>query len=348
MRTLPKLLAGVFAIGVFIIVALARQEGKTPAEKPPEMKFNDVKEIAPGVFFRYSSISANDKTIKFGGSNHVWVVFKDHVVVIDANFPEGAGEVIEAIKKTTDKPIKFVLDTHHHGDHAYGNAVWAKAGAKILSSKNTARLLKTSGPMAWENAAKDREDVRKSDLKQVDESFDEKLVLDDGTQRIEFYQLGHSHTIGDAVAYLPKHKILCTGDACVNGAFNYMGHSNSASWITRLEKMEKFDIKFICPGHGKVATKDLLKTQKRYFVELREQVKKGIDAKKELKDIVASLDMPWYKEWTGVDVTETPMNKDNVKHVYDELNGKIDHDRLGRIEREGWPYAPSTDRLVGR
>src|SRR5205823_3350255 len=124
------------------------------------------------------------------------------------------------------------------------------------------------------------------------------------------------------VAYLPKQKVLCTGDACVNGAFNYMGHSNSASWIRCLEAMEKMDVDLICPGHGPVAGKDLLAKQKRYFVELRAEVKKGLDAKKSLDTITAGLDLPWYKEWTGAAVTGPAMNKDNVKHVYDELTGK--------------------------
>src|SRR5262249_53849952 len=91
----------------------------------PQMQFNEVKEVAPGVFFRYSSIiPLDDGKIPFGGSNNIWVVFEDYVVVIDANFPKEAGDVIAAIKKTTDKPIRYVLDTHHHGDHAYGNAVF--------------------------------------------------------------------------------------------------------------------------------------------------------------------------------------------------------------------------------
>src|SRR5437870_13761513 len=107
----------------------------------PQMKFNEVKEVAPGVFFRYSAISATDMKVPFGGSNNIWVVFEDYVVVIDANFPKEAGDVIEAVKKTTDKPIRYVLDTHHHGDHAYGNAVFAKAGASIVSQANCARWL---------------------------------------------------------------------------------------------------------------------------------------------------------------------------------------------------------------
>src|SRR5947207_9283734 len=106
-----------------------------------KMKFEEVREVAPGVFFRYSSISASDPKIPFGGSNNIWIVFKDYVVVIDANFPKEAGDVLADIKKTTKKPIKYVLDTHHHGDHAYGNCIWAKEGAQIVAHKGAKRLL---------------------------------------------------------------------------------------------------------------------------------------------------------------------------------------------------------------
>jgi cyclase len=330
MRKRLTLLAAVGIAFALVVYASAEKPAEEAKQLPiPEMKFNDVKEIAPGVFFRYSSISADDPKIKFGGSNHAWIVFKDFVVVIDANFPAEAADVIADIKKTTKKPIKYVLDTHHHGDHAYGNAVWAKEGAKIVAHKNTARLLKTNGPKQWEDAAKDRKDVKESELKQVDITFDDKYELKDETQHVIFMHFGHSHTIGDSSAYLPKHKILCTGDACVNGAFNYMGQSNSASWIKCLDAMAKLDIDIICPGHGKMARKDLLGLEKKYFTELRAEVKKGIEGKKSLEDITKGLNFPWYKEWTGVEVAGPQMNKDSVKHVYDELMGKIDHDRLG-------------------
>lgn len=320
---LPAAVAAAFGLALYA----AADRPPAPADKPlPEMKFDDVAEIAPGVFFRYSSISATDPTVPFGGSNHTWVVFKDYVVVVDANFPKEAADVVAAIKKSTNKPIRYVFDTHHHGDHAYGNSVWAREGAKVVAHKTAARLLKVNGPKQWEDASKDRDDLRKTELKQADITFDDPYVLDDGVQRVEFRHFGHSHTAGDAVAYLPKHKILCTGDACVNGSFNFMGHSNTASWIKCLDGMEKLDIDLVCPGHGKVARKDLLATQRRYFVDLRAEVQKGLDARKSLDDITAGLDLPWYKEWTGKAAKE---NKDNVKHVYDELTGKVDHDRLG-------------------
>jgi glyoxylase-like metal-dependent hydrolase (beta-lactamase superfamily II) len=300
-----------------------------PADELPKMQFNDVKEIAPGVFFRYSSISATDPSIPFGGCNNTWVVFKDYVVVIDANFPIQAADVVAAIKKTTNKPIRYVLDTHHHGDHAYGNAVWAKEGAKIVASKPTGRLLETRGPQQFAQAKAGNDGpkhIGEGMFKPADITFDDKYVLDDGAQRVELIHVGHMHTAGDAMAYLPKHKILCTGDACVNGAFNFMGHSNSASWIRCLDKLQEFDVNLICPGHGQLARKDLLNRQKRYFEELRQQVEKGIKDKKELKEIAAKIDMPWYKEWTGKDASK---NDDNVKHVFDELQGKVNHAELG-------------------
>src|SRR5205085_1696887 len=101
------------------LVTLAYASGSAWADDaPPKMKFNEVKEVAPGVFFRFSSIGPEGTGIPFGGSNNIWVVFENYVAVIDANFPKEAKDVIAAVKKTTDKPIRYVLDTHHHGDHA--------------------------------------------------------------------------------------------------------------------------------------------------------------------------------------------------------------------------------------
>jgi phosphoglycerate dehydrogenase-like enzyme/glyoxylase-like metal-dependent hydrolase (beta-lactamase superfamily II) len=309
----------------WLLILLGVLAGATAlaADDLPPMKFNEVKEIAPGAFFRYSSISATDKTVVFGGSNNIWIVFEDYVLVYDANFPKEAGDVVEAVKKTTDKPIRYVLDSHHHGDHAYGNAVFAKAGATVVAQANCARWLREKGPKEFADAGRaptGRADIRESSLKVPSLVFDDKMVLDDGKQRAELLFLGHAHTPGDAFLYLPRHKLLCTGDACVNGAFNYTGHSDTASWIKVMERAQQLDVTVICPGHGPLAGKDLLEKQKRYFVELRQQVQKGLDANKSLEEITASIDMPWYKEWTGVPANS---RKENIEHVYGELTGRV-------------------------
>src|SRR2546425_8977032 len=153
------------------------------ADDFPKMNFNEVQQIAPGVYFRYSSISATDDKIPFGGSNNIWAVFEDYVAVIDANFPKEAEDVVTAIKRTTDKPIRYVFDTHHHGDHAYGNAVFAKYGASIVAQANCARLLRINGPKEFAEAGRGpagRKDIADSSLKVPNVVFDDKLVLDDG------------------------------------------------------------------------------------------------------------------------------------------------------------------------
>src|SRR6202048_4191156 len=80
-----------------------------------------VHEIAPGVFVR---LAEPEKKII---ANAGWVVFRDYVLVIDANYPWGARAILADVRKTTSKPIRFVFDTHYHGDHAFGNSVWVDA-----------------------------------------------------------------------------------------------------------------------------------------------------------------------------------------------------------------------------
>ncbi len=307
----------VLSIGLWFVPVIS-------ADDPiPPLKYNEVREVAPGVFFRYSAISATDKSVAFGGSNNIWVVFGDYVVVYDANFPKEAGEVIAAIRKTTDKPIRYVLDSHHHGDHAYGNAIFAKAGATIVASAGCARLLRLNGPAEFQEAGRPptgRKDIAASFLKVPDLIFDDKLVLDDGQQRAELFFFGHAHTAGDALLYLPRHKVLCTGDACTNGPYNYTGHGDTASWIRVLERMQQLEVKLVCPGHGPLAGRDVIAKQKRYFVELRQQVQKGLEAGRDVEDIAKSIDMPWHKEWTGIEARE---RLENIRHVYDELTGRV-------------------------
>src|SRR2546430_8969542 len=186
-----------------LLIGLGISCSPAAAEDLPQLQFNEVKEVAPGVFFRYSAIGPEGTNIPFGGSNNIWIVFEDYVAVVDANFPKEAGDVIQAIKKTTDKPIRYVLDTHHHGDHSYGNAVFGEAGASVVAQTNCARLLRVNGPKEFAEAGRGptgRKDVAESSLKVPNVVFDDKLVLDDGKQRVEFLYLGNAYTSGDAFA----------------------------------------------------------------------------------------------------------------------------------------------------
>jgi glyoxylase-like metal-dependent hydrolase (beta-lactamase superfamily II) len=274
-----------------------------------------VTELAPGVFFRKAQWMPD-----FIGCNQGWIIFEDFVLVIEASFPNQAEELIKEIRKTTDKPIKYVFDTHWHGDHADGNPVFIADGASAIAAESSREQFLNKGITSFDNAKQDKP-KEYGQLKYGIPSvyFPKKMVLEDSKQRVELIHIGHGHTRGDAVAWLPKHGILFTGDSCVNGPFNYTGESDTASWISVLTEMTKMPVKTVCPGHGEMSDEKLIETQRRYFVELRQAVLEGISGGKSLDDIKKTVDFPWFKEWTGVTVRERP---ENVEHVYKELTTK--------------------------
>jgi glyoxylase-like metal-dependent hydrolase (beta-lactamase superfamily II) len=319
-----------------VIVALLALWTATAVLKaaPNEVK---ITELAPGVYFRKAQTEP-----RFTGCNQGWVVFKDYVLVIDANFPGQAAEVIQTIRKYTDKPIRFVFDTHYHGDHADGNPQYVKIGATVIAHERSQPLFRTKGLEGFTLAQKDPN--RKDEYAPLEYAipslyFSHKLIFDDGNQRVELVFLGHAHTAGDAVAWLPKHGILFTGDACVNGAFNYTGDSNTESWIAVLSAMEELGVTHVAPGHGELGGKELLATQRRYFIELRAAIRKAIDAGQTLDQIKMEIDLPFYKEWTGVDVKT---RVENIEHVHRELTAG--RRPLEEDQRFGaWQKLPSED-----
>jgi cyclase len=274
-----------------------------------------IHELAPGVYFRKTQTEP-----EFIGCNQGWVVFKDFVLVIDANFPNQAEEVVKLIRRTTDKPIRYVFDTHYHGDHADGNPIYTAIGATAIASENSRQQFDTKGIAGFQQSQRDKPDeYGKLEYEKPSLYFPKKLVIDDGTQRVELLHFGHAHTPGDAIAWLPRHGIAFTGDAIVNGPFNYTGDSNTESWIGVLTSAQQLPIKTIAPGHGELSDKSLIDKQKRYFVELRQLIQLAIDAGKSLDDIKTSIDLPFYKEWAGVDVKE---RVENIEHVYSELTAQ--------------------------
>src|ERR1051326_4613136 len=113
-----------------------------------------VKQIVPGIWFREGDLQ------NLGHCNNIIIEMKDYLVVVDANFPSGARAALADAKKISSKPVKYVFDTHHHGDHAYGNSIWTDAGATTLAYKGVADEMKRNEPAAWQAAAKARKHVR--------------------------------------------------------------------------------------------------------------------------------------------------------------------------------------------
>jgi glyoxylase-like metal-dependent hydrolase (beta-lactamase superfamily II) len=266
-----------------------------------------------------------------GHCNHGWIIFEDYVLVIDANFPSGAKEIIPKIRAVTQKPIRFALDTHHHGDHAYGNQVWVENGAVPLAHTGVVEEMKRyetgyygSKPGRWEEAAGGRPDVKESRLKPPSLLFPKELIFDDGKHRVEIMHLGIAHTQGDSFAWLPNEKILFTGDACVNGPYNFVGDGDIAKWIATLDAARKLGAKIVCPGHGPRDAETMIADQQAYFRSLREQVGQLVKSKKTPEQVKASVD-----QVKGAITANKQVSRyvgmffaNQVEKVYTELTGK--------------------------
>jgi cyclase len=211
-------------------------------------------------------------------ANCTWVIFKDCVLVVDANFPWGAREILPRIKSTTRKPIPFVFDTHYHGDHTYGNSLFVDAGATVVCSEVCAEELRTKGARGWTNWNNPSHSLTGARLELPAITFTDGMVFDDRTQRVEITRLGPAHSKGDPVAYLPREKILLTGDLCVTWVYgNNIGDADAdpANWIRALDRISHWDVKTVVPGHSTPAASTELGQQRDYLADMLEQVRSG-------------------------------------------------------------------------
>lgn len=221
------------------------------------------------------------------GSQECIVVGARDVLLFDSGTtPAGAKALLEDIKLITDKPVKTVVNSHFHYDHVGGNSVFGP-DVQLIGHTYTRTAITTLDPTHREpfasygrNTAARMESAQKQlagetdpakkaqlqpqlavaqrDAERIKEisfvppriTFDSKLFIDDGTREIQLLFLGRGHTAGDIVMYLPKEKIVCSGDL-VEGGLPYMGDGYFDEWVTTLQNLKALDFDLDLPGHGR-------------------------------------------------------------------------------------------------
>jgi len=297
--------------------------GAVPAQSAQDA---EVDRIAPDVYFHEGDV-VNDNAPAV--CNNGWIIFEDYVLVIDANFPAGAQLMISKIRTITNKPIRFAFATHHHGDHAYGNQVYVDNGGVPVAHAGVLEEMRRLEPGRWEEAAKERADVRGSRLKPPSVLFTHDLFFDDGKHRVELMHLGVAHTRGDAVAWLPNEKILFTGDMCVNGPYNFVGDGDVGKWIATLDAAKKLGAQIVCTGHGPRSVSSVLDDQQAFFKSLQDQVGTHLanadphESKAQIEAIRSALKAnPQVARYVGTIDPRGDLFAMQVQKVYEELTGK--------------------------
>jgi len=253
-----------------------------------------VREVAPGVWTREIPLGSGL------GANQGWIEFEDFVVVVDTNVLDLEGRMIDELHATTDKPIRFVVDTHHHGDHAHGNGRFAALGARIVAASAAREAFdKTRRDFAGQRLRRDHYPAYE-EIDWVGPSiwFDSRLTFDDGSRRVELLYLGHAHSPGDALVWLPEEGVLFTGDVVANRHLSYLGDASVDRWIGILEELRRLPVRVVVPGHGPVGDAEAIVRQVAFLTDLRDAVRAAAGAGEEdPAAIAASLRLPGHPLW---------------------------------------------------
>lgn len=181
------------------------------------------------------------------GGNVAFMPTSEGVIVVDDKFAADAPQIVARIKSVTDKPIRYVLNTHQHPDHTGGNEAMLAAKAEIIIQKNARANMVTN---------------KMPGLPRITFTDESQVFL--GGQEVVARHLGRGHTNGDAVIYFPSQKALHTGDLFVSSGAPFCDTDNGGSikeWSGTVQKvLQQYDFDTVIPGHGAVAKRaDLVK-----------------------------------------------------------------------------------------
>jgi cyclase len=307
-----------------------------------------------------------------GGGNTTVIIGDRQVLVVDTCFlPSAAREDIAQIRQWTDRPVTFVLNTHFHNDHNFGNRIYMDAfpAITIIAQVETKKEMDRFGPGSLQREEKDSygnqqalhkmletgilpdgrplseddkkevhaelarlpkviEELRNVQFQSATLTFERGFSIDLGNREVQLKFLGRGNTPGDAIAYLPKEKILVAGDLVDLPLPNvYDGYPSE--WIQTLDSLAQMDAKTIVPGHGPVLH------DKTYIYLLRDLMQSAVDQVNEklrqtapamfqtVDDVKDSVDLTAFRQRFAGDDKDLAAAFDNVvarlvKLVFDE------------------------------
>ena len=324
------------------------------AQGQPPQAAHRFQPIAPSV---YAAIGTGTLNV---GSNSCVIVNPDDVLVVDSHItPESARVLIREIRTVTDKPVRFLVNTHFHFDHANGNQVFgapvdiigheftrrkllgdvmAKGtifGETLAGLPNQIDQLKQRAAAEKDAAAKARLEqqlrVQQAYADQVKEvkptppsvTLNDHMTLFRGDREIRMIHPGRAHTAGDVVVFLPRERVVCTGDLLVAGISNLSdGFVNE--WPATLEKVRALDFTDVVPGHGDPwKGKEKIDHWQAYLRDIWQQASKLHDQKVAAEEAAKRIDMTSHKNHYP-NLTAPGVAPIGVVRMYAIMEGRAD------------------------
>ena len=257
-----------------------------------------------------------------GLTNAGIIIGDDSVLVIDSlRVPSFARDLIQDVKTITEKPIGFVIDTHSHWDHSWGNEEFPEA--TIIGHKNCyAEMIDMEWNEEWRKKVVSSNDPWSEEGNLVNitppnMTFETSMQLYFGGRELDLKYFGRAHTSGDIYIHLPKEKIVFTGDVAQDGGVPYLGDCYPADWPETDNQLASLPIERFMSGHGPIGDHNALVEAKDFIHTLVDSVKHAIadgqDSLQASKYVINEMS-PKYGDWRSFDRIG-----ENLPSVYDKL-----------------------------
>lgn len=281
----------------------------------------------------------------WGWSNAGLVVGDNEAVLIDTFFDlKNTQELLDAVRTVTDLPIRKIVNTHHNGDHCFGNQLVEGATvighyrcrAEMLTGASPALMagLKDAGtnggPLAYLKRAFSAFDFEGIDIVAPTVTFEDRLWLHPGGTSVRLEYFGPCHTLGDIVAYVPDDGVLFAGDIAFIGSTPLVWEGSILNWIETVGRIGALKPRVIVPGHGPVTDIDGLRSMEAYLGHVFAQGATLKDRGLTPSQAALEMDIGEYASWKDPERLVL-----NLMRLWLELDGKRASERIDTLSAFG-------------
>jgi cyclase len=278
------------------------------------------------VQIKVTKVAGTVYMLEGAGGNIGASVGDDGIVIVDDQYAPLAEKIQAALKGITDKPVRFIINTHYHGDHTGGNAYFQKQ-APIIAQDNVRKRLESSGRAGNGGSVHmDHKPAPNEALPIITFDHDVTVHLNGEDIRALFFPAGH--TDGDSIIFFPKSNVVHMGDDFVTYGFPFIDVDSGGSINGMIDGVEKViaqvpaDVKII-PGHGPISSVDDVKAYLTMLKATRDVVAKSLKEGKTLDQMKqAKLLDPW-KKYSGDFINQDAFLETLYNSLTGQMNGKF-------------------------
>jgi cyclase len=275
------------------------------------------------VQIKVTKVAGNIFMLEGAGGNIAASVGEDGIVIVDDQYAPLADKIQAALKGLgiTDKPVRFVINTHYHGDHTGGNEPFANIGSTVIAQDNVRKRLETGGTAG--NGASVKMEVKPATHGALPViTFEHDVTVHLNGEDIRALHFPAGHTDGDAIIFFPKNNVVHLGDDFVRYGFPFIDVSSGGSVQGMIAAMDKVSTQLpvdvrVIPGHGALSNLDDVRAYVKMLRETSAAVQKALDQRKTLQQMKQEKILEPWKSWSGEFIDSDKF----IETLYNSLTG---------------------------